>query len=120
MMSHDFWMGLLVIPVVIGGLAVAAAAVLALIYVSAKVDLTTWKLWPKSADYLSNRPALAAVMVRAKSAHYLWIPGWHVVICRTALFKNRDAEDIEQHWRIQRAVREALCEQKSIGDSECE
>lgn len=116
-MSHDFWMGLLVIPVLIGGLAIASAAVLALIYVSAKVDLGAWKLWPKSADYLSNRPVLAAVMVRAKSAHYLWIPGWHVVICRTTLFNCHDAEDIEQHRRIQWAVREAMADPKVKGDN---
>ncbi|CPR73327.1 hypothetical protein [Mycobacteroides abscessus] len=117
-MSHDFWMGLLVIPVLIGGLAVAAAAVLILIYVSPKVDLSTWKLWPKGADYLSNRPVLAAVMMRAKSAHYLWIPGWHVVICRTTLFNSRDAEDVLQHRRIERAVREPLIQ--PIGENECE
>ncbi|AMU26612.1 Uncharacterised protein [Mycobacteroides abscessus] len=116
-MSHDFWMGLLVIPVLIGGLAVAAAAVLILIYVSAKVDLSAWKLWPKSADYLANRPVLAAVIVRAKSAHYLWIPGWHVVICRTALFNSQDAEDVEQHRRIQRAVRDALIQPKTNEDT---
>ncbi|SIM03291.1 Uncharacterised protein [Mycobacteroides abscessus subsp. abscessus] len=119
-MSHDFWMGLLVVPLLIGALALAVAAVLALIYVSAKVDLAAWKLWPKSADYLSNRPVLAAVMVRAKSAHYLWIPGWHVVVCRTTLFNGRDAEDVEQHRRIERAVREVMIDRESGGESECE
>ncbi|WP_236745797.1 hypothetical protein [Mycobacteroides abscessus] len=112
-------MGLLVIPVLIGGLAVAAAAVLILIliYVSAKVDLSTWKLWPKDANYLSNRPVLAAVMMRAKSVHYLWIPGWHVVICRTTLFNCQDAEDVLQHRRIERAVRDALIQPETNEDT---
>lgn len=119
-MSHDFWMGMLVIPALIGGFAVASAAVLALIYVSAKVNLADWKLWPKDANYLSNRPVLAAVMMRAKSVHYVWIPGWHVVICRTTLFKCQDAEDVLKHRRIERAVREAISEPNSTGDNECE
>lgn len=103
-MSHDFLMGLVALPILVAFVALAAAAVLGLIYVSAKIDLGTWKLWPKRAE----RPIIAATMAWAKSVHYLWIPGWHIAICRTTLFNSSNKQDIERHRRVQWAVRDAM------------
>lgn len=78
-MSHDFWMGLLCIPVLIAGCALAFIAILGAIWAQATWMGTAYKLWPRS----SKREHLITVLASAKSARYLWIPGWHVMICRT-------------------------------------
>ncbi|MDO3050700.1 hypothetical protein [Mycobacteroides abscessus] len=103
-MSHDFLMGLIAVPVVVAFMALMLAAIAGLIWASAKVELGTWKLWPKKAD----RPSIAATMTWAKSVRYFWIPGWHIAICRTGMFNAKDKASIERHRRVQWAVRDAM------------
>ncbi|QNO01129.1 hypothetical protein [Mycobacterium phage CELFI] len=103
-MSTEFWLGMACIPVVVALLALMAAAIMGLIYASSQWDFGTYKLWP----HRTKPEVIAATVACAKSRRYLWIPGWHVVICRTTLFNRDDAEDIERHRKVQWAVRDAL------------
>lgn len=108
-MSSDFWWGMACIPVVIALVAVAAAAVMGLIWASESVDLSSWKIWPKNPDdQLRNRLPLTATVACAKWVRYFWLPGWHVVICRTRIAHKYSADEDARHSRVVRAVREAM------------
>lgn len=110
-MSHDFWMGMFAIPAVALAIALIAAAVMIVVvpfvYLSERFSLDDWKLWPKkTADY--NRAVLPSIVACAKWTRYLWIPGWHIVICRTTLAGKGGPRDRERHHRVQVAVDSAL------------
>jgi hypothetical protein len=97
------------IPAVVAFVAVAAMAVMGLIWASESVDLSSWKLWPKNPDdRLRNRIPLTATVACAKWVRYLWVPGWHVVICRTRLAQKYSDDEDRRHSRVMRAVREAM------------
>lgn len=108
-MSSAFWLGMFCIPAAALAIFTVCAAVLGLIWVSERVDLSSWKVWPKNPDdRLRNRDSLTATVACAKWVRYFWIPGWHVVVCRTTLYNRDDDYDIERHRRIERAVRESM------------
>lgn len=107
-MSSDFWVGMLCIPVVAVSVAAVAATIVGLIYLSERIDLSVWKIWPKNPDdRLRNRDTLTATVACAKWVRYFWVPGWHVVVCRTTLYRG-DEMDLERHRRVARAVAEAM------------
>ncbi|QFG08886.1 hypothetical protein PBI_MALAGASYROSE_36 [Mycobacterium phage MalagasyRose] len=108
-MPPGFWWGLLALPIGAAGVAAAVAAIAAAIWASAKFSVDEYKLWPhRTADY--NRAPITAVVALAKSVHYLWVPGWHIAICRTTMPTVVDAADRERHHKVQRAVDDALRE----------
>lgn len=72
----EFWWGMACIPLAIAATAVAVAAAIGLIWVSERVDLSAWKIWPKNPDdRLKNRENLVATVACAKWVRYFWIPG---------------------------------------------
>lgn len=92
------------IPAVVALVALAAAAVLGLIFASAKWDWGVYKLWPHD-----TKPDIAAAVIAgAKTRRYFWIPGFHVFVCRTTLFNADDRDAIEKSYQRQNAVRNAL------------
>lgn len=108
-MSNEFWLGMFCIPAAAWAIFTVFTAIVATMWVSERVDLSSWKIWPKSADdRLRNRETLVATVACAKWVRYLWIPGWHIVICRTTLYRPGVTADIERHRLVQRAVREVL------------
>lgn len=108
-MSSEFWLGMFCIPAAAWAIFCTFSAVLGLIWVSELVDLSAWKIWPKNPDdRLRNREPLVATVACAKWVRYFWIPGWHIVICRTKLHDPNDAADIERHRKVQWAVRDLL------------
>ena len=113
-MLPGFWWGMFAIPAVALAVAGVAAAVMIVlvpfVYLSERFSLGDWKLWPKRlADH--NRAVLPSIVACAKWSRYLWIPGWHIVICRTTLASKHDDENRERHRRVQWAVDEALREE---------
>lgn len=108
-MSNDFWWGMLCIPAVVATISVAAIAVMGLIWAWADWGGDTYKIRPKT---LKNREAAGAIAACAKWTRYFWIPGWHILICRTTL-ATRDHSDVrELHTRVQAAIRDAIAESK--------
>lgn len=104
-MSRDFWFGMFAIPAAALAVAIIGLSIAGFIYLSAKVSLWEYKVWPKE----SKAPeVLAAVVANAKSRRYFWIPGWHVVVCRTTLWHVKAKEDLRAHQRVQVAVRNAI------------
>lgn len=104
-MSSEFWWGMACIPAVVALVAVAAAAVMGLIWAWAEWGGDTYKLYPK---LIKNRPVIGSIVACAKWTRYFWIPGWHVVICRTSLATSDGTEARERHTRVQWAIRDAL------------
>lgn len=103
-MSRDFWFGMFAVPAAAVALAILAGVVLAFVWYSERFSLGDWKLWPKKVDSY-NRYRLPAVVACAKWARYFWIPGWHVVICRTRL---AGPVPDRLHNRVERAVEDAI------------
>ncbi len=99
-MSSDFWWGVAVIPAAVLAICVTAGAIAGLIWLSAHFRVNEYKLLKRSEDH--NRANLAATMVCAKWVRYCWIPGWHLVLCRTTLY-GRGGDAIEHRHRQVRA-----------------
>lgn len=113
-MSSEFWWGMAAIPVAALAVAVVFVAVVAVIFASERWSVGEYKLWPhRPSEY--NQELLPAVVACAKWSRYLWVPGWHVVICRTTLTSRDDAADIERHRKVRWAVRDALADSKENG-----
>lgn len=104
-MSSDFWWGMACIPAVVAVVAIAAAAVMGLIWAWADWGGEDYKLYPKRID---NRSLVGAIVACAKWTRYLWIPGWHVFICRTTLATRERSENHNIHTDVQCAIRDAL------------
>ncbi|MFA5608199.1 MAG: hypothetical protein WDA07_13610 [Leucobacter sp.] len=111
-MSRDFWFGMFAIPAAAVAVAVVAGAAVAFIWYSERFDLSSWKLWPRRPKPYNNA-VLPAVVACAKWVRYLWVPGWHIVICRTRLFDAGDTAACDRQRRVQQAVREALSDAAS-------
>lgn len=108
-MSGDFWWGMFTIPAAALAVALTLGAVVTFIWYSERFELGNWKLWPKRmAEY--NRASMSAIVACARSVRYFWIPGWHIVICRTRLYRSQDSDEHERHGHVRDAVRQALAE----------
>ncbi|AVO21681.1 hypothetical protein I5I01_gp76 [Mycobacterium phage MooMoo] len=101
----DFWWGVLAVPLVIATMAIGLAIAAGAVWFSIDVcKFNEWKLLPRQ---WGERATLAAVVAEAKWARYLWIPGWHIVICRTGLGGKESAERSRRHGYIRDTVRRA-------------
>lgn len=100
-----FWAGMVALPVLVAAMAHAVAAVAWLIRISARVSLPDWKLWPRNVDRYGglNRAPIAATVATAKRVRYLWIPGWHFMLCRTTL-PDDDTGRWHEHMRMRDAI----------------
>lgn len=104
-MSSEFWYGMACIPAVAALVAIAAAAVMGVIWAWAAWGGEDYKLYPKQ---ITNRPVIGAVVACAKWTRYFWIPGLHIVICRTTVATRDSGEVRERHRKVQWAIRDAL------------
>lgn len=107
-LPDGFWLGLLMIPVVLICTALTLGTIAWLIWMSERVHLGQWKIWPHKTD----RVMITATVACATCVKYLWIPGWHIVICRTTNYHAKDDQDILNHRDMQRVVREELKKQE--------
>ncbi|AEJ92547.1 hypothetical protein SEA_ADNAMA_7 [Mycobacterium phage Adnama] len=105
MVNRDFWLGMLALPAAAAAIALTVGVVAGVIWYSERFSLGTWRLWPRSTRGREVLPAIAAC---AKWTRYLWIPGWHVIICRTTLYDPYDVADNDKHYLVRNAIREAL------------
>ena len=111
-MSHEFWMGVLALPAVLGVGAVTVAIVSAAVWFSADVcKVHEWKLHPKR---YSDRANLAAIVSGAKWTRYFWVPGFHVVIARTGLATRESRAASARQSRIRNAILAAYRENAGI------
>lgn len=101
-MSRDFWWGMLCLPVVVVLAASVYMAVISAIAWSAHWGADTYKLVPK---LVRERPLIVATVATAKWVRYCWIPGWHIVVCRTTLATKDSSPIQEQHRLMVRAIR---------------
>lgn len=106
-MSRDFWFGMFAIPAAAVAVAIGFGALVAFVWYSERFDLTSWKLWPKRARD-GNQEALASVVACSKWVRYLWVPGWHIVICRTRFASERFGREWQRHHRVEVAIRETI------------
>ncbi|AIM50370.1 hypothetical protein PBI_OMNICRON_37 [Mycobacterium phage Omnicron] len=106
-----FWLGMFAIPAVALAVAGVAAAVMLVlvpfVWCSERFELNHWKLWPKRVA-AHDKTVLPSIVACAKWTRYLWAPGWHIVICRTALARRDDFEHRERHRRVQWAIQREL------------
>ncbi|AGV99500.1 hypothetical protein SEA_FLUDD_15 [Mycobacterium phage Fludd] len=104
-MSSDFWWGMFVIPAAALAVAGVLVAVMAVIWASAKWGGNEYKLWPKR---WGQRESIVTVVATAKSVRYLWIPGWHIVICRTTMATRESRPEWQRRQRVQHAIGAAI------------
>lgn len=106
-MSRDFWWGMACIPAVVVLVAIAAVAVMGLIWAWADWGGDTYKLYPKT---LKHREVAGSIAACSKWTRYFWIPGWHILVCRTSV-ATPDGSDVRKlHTDVQAAIRGALAE----------
>lgn len=108
-MSRDFWFGMFAIPAAAVAVAIVFGAFVSFVWYSERFGFADWALWPKRARN-GNQDVLASIVACARWARYLWVPGWHVVICRTRLASGRADRDHVRHLRVEVAVKTALRE----------
>lgn len=104
-MSSDFWLGMFTIPAVAWAAATVFAAVSMVIYFSERFHVDTWKIWPKRVEKY-GRGSIASTVAHARSVRYFWVPGWHIVMCRTSLVRPGDS--LSEHRRIAGIIDRAL------------
>lgn len=96
-MSADFWLGMFAIPAAALALALIYGAGSMAIYFTERIDVGSWKIWPKRVQKY-NRGSIASTVAGAKWVRYFWVPGWHVVFCRTRLVRQGDS--LSQHREL--------------------
>lgn len=104
-MSSDFWWGMFCIPLAALAVAMVVMAGTALIYASERWAISEYKLWPKR---WAEQDRLAAIVAYARGVRYLWIPGWHILICRTTNWQRLTKAEWTQQQRLQFTIRNAL------------
>ncbi|MGB3483999.1 MAG: hypothetical protein WBB07_17505 [Mycobacterium sp.] len=100
-MSKDFWWGMFAIPLAALAVAGVLIAIMAVIWASAKWAGDEYKLWPKR---WGQRESIVTTVAMAKSVRYLWVPGLHVVICRTSIPQNEPDDE----WRTRLNVKHGI------------
>jgi hypothetical protein len=106
-MSGDFWWGMACIPAVVALVAIAVIAVMGAMWAWASWGGGTYKLYPKT---LKNREVAGSIAACSKWTRYFWVPGWHVLVCRTTL-ATRDHSDVRKVYTdVQCAIRGALAD----------
>lgn len=107
-MSRDFWFGMFAVPAAAVAIAILAGVVLAFVWYSERFDLKDWVLWPKRDR--RSKQMMAATVACAKWVRYLWVPGWHIVICRTRFAWRRSYQEFMLHHEIEHEVALRLAE----------
>lgn len=100
-MSSDFWWGMFAIPIAAVAVGIVSAAAIALIHYSERFNFPDWKIWPKRVQKY-NRGSIASTVASAKWVRYFWVPGWHIVFCRTTLVRPGDS--LSQHRQLSEII----------------
>lgn len=100
---EGFWLGLVAVPAVVACVAAAAGLVVVAMSLHARLAGSAYKLIPHR---FHSHAALASIVACAKWVRYMWIPGFHVVICRTSISGREPGRAV--HSDVSNAIVNAL------------
>lgn len=100
---EGFWLGLVAVPAVVAFVSVAVGLAAVAMSLHSKYAGSAYKLVPRKFD---SHAGMASIVACAKWVRYMWIPGFHVVICKTSISGREPGRAV--HARVKWAIVDAL------------